>query len=303
MSPPSCGRQRARTADVASFFADDESDVLDADFCEKMEVALEAGGVVTSAAVLEIQGSVRTMAFDPKGSPVVQHAMEVAGVQGQRKLAAELHGLAREAAKSPHSCKVLEKVVHCLGTEDAAFIAEELQGLQHELIQNMHMCSIVCRLLEHSGTDWRTVALVDEVLSEDVAGVSCHKFGHLLAASIVTNGIPRQVLQVVTALRSNPQRYARHRFACKVVEAALLTCPPHLCNSLAHDLMGQPGAVSSLACHNFGVQVVRALVQLPQHAKQVKHYLCKTSRRVLKDKYGNALMQDLGLIKAAVGGA
>merc|ERR1712012_1032205 len=107
MSPPNCGRERARTADVASFFAEDEEDVPVED------------GAVSSAAVADLRCA-KAKVLDLEGALLVENAMEIAGALDQRKLAAGLHGFAREAAKSPHGAKVLEKVVHCLGTEDAA---------------------------------------------------------------------------------------------------------------------------------------------------------------------------------------
>merc|ERR1712113_831068 len=136
----------------------------------------------------------------------------------------------------------------------------------------------------------------DELLSGDVAALCCHKCGHDIAMTIVLNGIRRQALQVVFALHSNPQRFARHRFASKVVEAALRSFSiDGSSDILARELIAQPGTVVSLACHNFGVHVVRALLQSPRYSKQVLHFLLKTLRRLSKDKYGRELMSELGI--------
>jgi len=62
-----------------------------------------------------------------------------------------------------------------------------------------------------------------------------------------------------------------------------------------------------LACHNFGVDVVRALLHVPQASKQAVYFIEKGSRRIMRDKYGMRLLQELGLsgvpVTAVVGGA
>jgi len=210
-------------------------------------------------------------------------------------IVAALHGQVRSAARSPHAHKVLEAVVPYMTTDEAAFIANELSEQGRDALLDAHTCSVICCLLKHSPIDLRTIALVDELLSSDVAGLCCHKCGCEIAAAIISNSIPRQASQVVFALHSNPQRFARHRFASKVVSAALRSCSVGGSDILAHELIAQPGTVVSLACHNFGVHVVRALLESPSYSKQVLHFLLKTLRRLSKDKYGRELMRELGL--------
>jgi len=223
-----------------------------------------------------------------------QHAIE-SGASDRQAIVADLHGRVREAARLPHAHKVLEAVMrHTTGVE-AAFIASELLGHGRDALLDVFTSSVICRLLEHSPADWGTVLLVDELLTGDVATLCCHKCGHDVATAIVLNGIPRQAAQVVFALHSNPQRFARHRFASKVVEAALRAVSVDGSDVLARELIAQPGTVVSLACHNFGVHVVRALLESPRYSKQVLHFLFKTLKRLSKDKYGRELMRELGL--------
>lgn len=220
---------------------------------------------------------------------------ETGGAAERQALIVVLRGRVREAAKLPHAHKVLEAAVLYTGTEEAAFVAEELRGHGEGLL-DIFTCSVLCRLVEHSPAHSRTVQLMDELLSGDVASLCCHKCGHLLAVAIVSGGLPRQAGQVVLALHGNPQRFARHRFASTVVALALRSWLVVGSESLARELIAQPGTVVNLACHNFGVHVVRALLASPMYSGQVSQFLMKTIRRLLKDKYGRELMREMGMV-------
>merc|ERR1719229_180716 len=95
------------------------------------------------------------------------------------------------------------------------------------------------------------------------------------------------------------RRFTRHRFAAAVVEHALLHTAPDQRMALANELMELGGAVTSLACHSFGVHVVRALLQVPEAKERALHYICKNPRRLQKDKFGAQLLHDLGLEEQA----
>jgi len=236
---------------------------------------------------------------DEQACEQARSILEHRGAAERQPLIAALQGRVREAARSPHAHKVLEAVLLYTGTHEAAFIADELLGCEHENLLAPSTCSVMCCLLEQSSADPRTMALMDELLSSDVATLCSHKNGHTVATAIISNGIPRQAAQVVLALHDNPQRFARHRFASKVVEAALRSWRTAGADSLAQILIAQPGTIVNLACHNFGVHNVRALLASPMYANQVMHFLLKTVRRVSKDKYGRELLRDLGVVPDA----
>jgi len=213
-------------------------------------------------------------------------------------LAEGLRGVVGEAARSSSACRVLEQIVRSTFAEDAAFIAEELLTQNPSaLVLNANGSSIVCRLIEYSAADARTSALVDAVLSGDVAVLCGHKFGHEVAMSILSNGSPHQRDQILSALRSDVQRFARQRFASKVFEQALTLCSEAERDGLAFEVLSHRGAVVALACHNFGVNIVRELLQVPSVSQQVKMLLAKSSGRVSRDKFGSELMRELGLGK------
>jgi len=274
--------------------------------------ALEVRGCEASAAIAEIASHTATLAFDPLGSQVLQRALEVASPVEACYLASRLHGLVVEAARSPYASAVLETVVHRLSSKDAAFIAQEMQGCGRAVALNAYGCTVVCRLLEFSAQEPSVSALVDEVLAQDPAALCCHKFGHRVAMSIISNASERQGSQIVAALRQGGlQRLARHRFATRVLEHVLSQGSNAEAQALATELMAQAGAVVSLACHSFGVQVVRGILEVPQESKMALHYLEKAVRKLSKDKYGSMLVEELGLhdseiavvSAAAVGGA
>jgi len=236
---------------------------------------------------------------DEEACELARSTFENQGAVERQVLIAALQGRVREAARSPYAYKVLEAAVLYTGTDEAAFIADELLGYGHEDLLDSSTCSVMCCLLEHSPADPRTVALVDELLSGDVAALCSHKSGHTVAAAIISSGIPRQAAQVVLALHTNPQRFARHRFASKVVEVTVRSWMTVGVDSFARALIAQPGTIVSLACHNFGVHVVRALLASPMHTNQVLHFLLKTVRRLSKDKYGRELLRELGVLPDA----
>lgn len=137
-------------------------------------------------------------------------------------------------------------------------------------------------------------ALADELLADDLAGLCCHKFGYQVALAIISFGLARQRAAVVAVLRGNMRRLTRHRYASVVTEHALLRCSPEERLALAEALMEVGGAVTALACHTFGVNVVRALLQAPEASQRALAYIQKSPGRLQKDKFGAQLLRELG---------
>jgi len=207
-----------------------------------------------------------------------------------------MRGAIAAAACAPHASHVLETAIRVSGQGAAACIAEELLDCGSMALNS---CSgpVVCRLLEHAAGERRIVELTDRLLEGGAAALCCHKSGHEVAMSIVSNGLAGQRAAVVAALRGNLQRFSKHRFAAVVLAHALLQCAPAECNVLAHELMGQAGAVTKLACHACGVEVVRALLQVPEASQQALFYICKSQHKLRKDMFGVQVLSELGLGK------
>jgi len=318
LGSPMGSRNRAKTIDVASlsrqlaqFRIDEDSEEEEMRKCPSAPAALDTnqrvarlaagldmGGAAATAAVDEIRHIVRELVFDAAGSSLVLRALEVARTSEARDLAEGLRGLVGEASRSPLACRVLEQIVRSLSMRDAAFIAEELlaEG-PSSLMLNASGSSILCRLIEYSSADARTQALVDAVLSADVAVLCGHKFGHEVAMSILSNGSLSQRGQILSALRGDVQRFARQRFSSKVFEHALAICSDVERDGLASEVLARPSTLVALACHNFGINVVRALLDMPRVAQHVQMLLVRSSGRVSRDKFGLELMRELGLSK------
>merc|ERR1719229_1313514 len=155
--------------------------------------------------------------------------------------------------------------------------------------------SVLCRLLEHAAVMENTGTLVDLVLDSCGASLCCHKYGHEVAMSILSNGLARQRRAIVASLLGDLQRSVRHRFASSVMVQALTQCPFEECAALAARILNEPGAVVALSCHTFGVHVVRAMLDTPCWRWQVAQEVSRASKRMMKDKYGMAVLEELGI--------
>jgi len=243
---------------------------------------------------------VLALSFDGQGCQVVLFALTLAGPQQVASIVAGLSGCIAAAARSPHASCVLEAAIHVSGAASSAAIAQELLQQGRSVATNQCGNRVVCRLLEHAACEPRIVELTDAVLSSDVVGLCCHKFGHAAAMAILSNGLSRQRSVVVAALLGDLRRFAKHRFAALVMQHALLQCAPAECGALAHGLMAQAGTVVALACHACGVHVVRALLQVPGAAERALQYLGQREQRLRKDVFGSKLLRELGLLEDKV---
>merc|ERR1712151_274397 len=132
---------------------------------------LKAGGSDAAAALSEIRGSVRRLAFDRGGCRVVQLALEMASHQERAELVAELHGYVRRAITSPHANYVIQKIIEVMPLPLSSFIISELCGHGSEVSRHRYGCRIICRLVEHLGSYAKTVDLIEEILKD--AGELC----------------------------------------------------------------------------------------------------------------------------------
>jgi len=263
--------------------------------CRSLRELLDAGGEEAAEAIREVSTSVCELAFDAAGSDLVLRALELASTEEARGLAVGLQGILREAARSANAGPVLEAVVGRLGAEGATLVAERLLPDGIGLALSLHGSSVLCCALAHCSADARVAALADVVLSTDLAALCSHKFGHSVATAILCSGLPHQRAAILAALGDNVQRFARHRYSSLVLNRALLQCSAWEREHLAAKVLEQHGAVIALACHVFGVDVVRALLQVPSVSHRVQGYLRKGAGRLLRDKYGKELLLELGI--------
>jgi len=262
---------------------------------------LEADGVRADVACAQLVTSAAELATDATGSTMLCRAMDVGGTKAVLGIAARLAGSVCKLSRSPHACRVLGKLLSSTDAEISASIALELCAKAPQAVANVHGNAVVCKLLECFADAPSTQALIDCVLVGDTASLCRHKFGHCVAMAIVTYGVPRQRRIVMQALIGDLQRLARHRFASSVTVRAVQRGAADGCDLLQAQLLYQllvpPGVVVGLACHNFGVNVVKALIEQSPCRNQVVQLLSKATNRIMKDKFGKAMLREVGLVE------
>merc|ERR1719401_139095 len=222
------------------------------------------------------------------------------------KVASALQGSVCEVLKHQHAAEVLEEVVRFVGTEQASFITRELcmsADVTQMVASGAHGHALVCRLLEFSAAEASTEALVDQILVGDLHLLCLHKCGHHVASSIISNGLDRQRRAVVRALHHDIQRISRHRYASEVLRQAIAHCPVEESRSLTSAIMKKSRCVPDLACHNFGVHVVREMLEISSLRNAIVKQLMGCSKKITKDKFGRALLEEQGLVPASCSGA
>lgn len=231
------------------------------------------------------------LAFDRDGYQVLVQALDQASPEATGRIARLLHGSVQKAVRSRCAHLVLKKLVEQAPSAETAFIAHELLGSGRLVAQHIYGSAVFVTLIEYFAADNPVVqCLASEAVAEDPAALCCHKIGHQVAMAVLSNGTHEQRTHILRSLYAGTQLMARHRFGSQVMEHALILGS----SALATELISPGGAVVSLACHSFGVNVVRVLLESPEHHDEVLNYLLKRSRRLSKDKYGAALLAELG---------
>jgi len=275
--------------------------------CARWTSQLEGGGAGQDAAIseinasiCEIKGHVRRLTFEGTGCRIVQLALQSADHKDAADLVAELYGYVRRAIASPHGNYVIQKVVTELPTNLAEFVASELLGVSGEACRHRYGCRIICRLVEHSTTELKTVAVVDEILIE--ASELCrHNFGHHVIQSILEHGLPAQKHKIAVELRADLTRNARNRNATYVIERALMYCSPEDQHTIATALLNQPSEFVALAQNQFGFHVVRAVVRMTGETSQTACVLLQcVMPQLQRCKYGARIVDELRHHNAAL---
>lgn len=266
---------------------------------EKLSATLaaqvEAGGDLRSATA-NIRGSVLRSALHPAGCRAVQLAIGVAETKDVGDLVAELHGHVQSVVASPYGNYVIQKIIEVLLTAYAYFVIDELQGVGAKTARHRCGCRIICRLLEHSGADLKTAALIDEILN-DVGELSRHEFGHHVIESILEHGLPCQKYRIVCALISDMTHNSVHRYASHVVETALTQCSELDLHAVARAVLDHPYGITPVAENLYGSHVVKTLLRVPGACSQIaRERLWTASARLQMSKYGNNVLEETGFV-------
>jgi len=261
----------------------------------QLRAALERGGADAKVAIAELQHAMLALAFDAEGCDLVLEGLDSANAEEMLAMAATLRGSVPAAACSQHAHQVLERLLHDLSAAEVAFDAEELLGRGREFAFDQHGSSVICQLLLFAPQNHGTLALVDEVLSAHVTAVCHHKHGHQVALATLEHGLPQHRHRIFVSLLPVLARATKHRFAAELIATALLRCREEEATALAIAVLGKPGVVATLACHCFGVQIVRSLLQVRGIGSFVMQEIARSEKKMKKDKFGSELLQELGV--------
>eukprot|EP00927_Polykrikos_kofoidii_P055376 TRINITY_DN49647_c0_g1_i1.p1 TRINITY_DN49647_c0_g1~~TRINITY_DN49647_c0_g1_i1.p1 ORF type:complete len:511 (-),score=58.08 TRINITY_DN49647_c0_g1_i1:429-1961(-) len=254
---------------------------------------LETGGEDMRAAVAELHGRVRSLAFDVVGCRVLQTALRMADQRDVARLAGELQGCVRSAIASSHGNYVVQAVVEVLPPVLARFVVDEVKGVGAETARHKYGCRVMCRLLEHSATDLGTIALIDETLRQ--APELCrHDFGHHVMESVLEHGQTSQKQCVVFALASGLPKTVVDDNSTFVVNSALRHCEKEDQHILAAALLNNPECVFELAKNRCGYSVVRSLLRLPRNISLLfRRMLENDVARIKKCERGSRILHEM----------
>jgi len=265
----------------------------------KMELIqqLEAGGDMMRQAISSLTGSVLRMSLEPFGCRVVQSALEVASMAEKDALVAELRDHVSLMVSSPHGNFVIQKVIELLPVNSTSFVAQELATTAAEVAQHRFGCRVFSRLVEHhlssetahpSAND-----LIDKLLS-DVDQLIRHNFARHVLELILEHGTKSHKQAIACAIRGNIYYYAKNRCASYVVEKAVTFCSTPDTIAIVSELVADPERFLTLATHECGMHVVRAVMKsrtdLVQTAKEL---LLAEVVRVKSSKYGKRLLEEM----------
>jgi len=238
----------------------------------------------------------RRSAFDQSGSRELVDMCRRFGYQFAKAVAAKLHGQVVLASRSPPANAVLLELISRLEAQDILFMIGELVGECHKTMRCPHGHKVLLALVGRWPEDPAIVFLVNQLMASGAEGLCCHKFGHSIANAILASRslFPQKKL-IVDQLLDSLQRFAKHRFASRVLECALWQHErlPAIFERLILEFLRYPESLVSCACHCSGNHVIRVLLVLPSTRRAVRHCLALAERRLSKDRYGKELLVDL----------
>lgn len=245
--------------------------------------------------VLELSCAVVSLTRDSRGCRLVQAVLDHGCQRQAAQLLAGLKGHISECSVSAHGNHVIQKAARIM----PSFLASELVGRGSVMARHRYACRALCRLVEAAPEDECVQQLIEEVLAVDEVVQNCRSsFGHHVIQSILEHGLPRYRDVIASAMLQDPLANACHRHSIYVLESMILHCSSEVRAEVLRTL-GPADSVQTMAQSQYGCYVVSALLQLEGFdsagARQgLQEMMCELSSA----KYGNRLLQDLGLTTA-----
>merc|ERR1711953_790504 len=254
-----------------------------------MLARLETGGDGLPAVLAEIVGLTRHLTFEADGCRVVQLALEKADNRERALMCAELHGCVRRAIASPHGNYVLQRVVELMPATLSSFVSSELLTVGADTARHRFGCRIMCRLLEHCSAHPLTIQLIDGILLE-AHDLCCHSFAHHVMESVLEHGTAEQKHRIALALQADSLLYATDPHATYVIESALRNCSLPDRRTIGAVFLADKDALLSIAEHNSGFHVVRALLKYSEQSSSLAAILRQERCRLQSSDNGSRIL-------------
>lgn len=265
--------------------------------CETLMCQLEADIDSQLLALSSLRGQIWAFAQDEHGCRVIQMLL---GKQRNiaESVAVELYGHVRQALSSPHANFVIQRLVEVMPTAQSAFVVEELNGVAANVARHCYGCRVLIRIIEHSANEVRTLAIMEEVLSE-VAELVLDRFGHYVIQAILEHGTANHRHRIASALVSPPDGqaallyYACHRNSSRVIESAITHCALEDRSSLCNSFLNHADVVLHMAQDAFGCYVLMSAIRNRGECTQTEHakYLIQSISSILAaSKHGKKVL-------------
>ncbi|WVF71933.1 hypothetical protein IAT40_006743 [Kwoniella sp. CBS 6097] len=165
----------------------------------------------------KMEGHVLQLSMQAYGCRVVQKALDHVLVEQQAKLIAELEPHILECVRSSNANHVIQKLILLAPPQS---VPDAFVGHVKELSMHPYGCRVLQKMFE-SLEDGMKRPLLEEMhqctlpLIED-------QFGNYVVQSVIVVGLPVDKDKVVSVIKGNVIRLARHKFASNVVEKAIV---------------------------------------------------------------------------------
>jgi pumilio RNA-binding family len=228
---------------------------------------------------------------------VIQIALDCTSAADKEILVAELHGSVRLAISSPHANFVIQKTIEVMPIDSAAFVPLELATFAAEVARHRFGCRVLSRLVEHhlcgTGAAASTNVIIDELLLE-AGQLIQHNFARHVLELILEHGTEVHKRRISDVIRKNVYHCARNRFASYVVEKALSLCRAEDVAAIASELMRDAERFLTLAVHECGMHVVKAVLRLRGScAEKALRLLMANVDQLKSSKHGQRLLDEM----------
>lgn len=179
---------------------------------------------VRRGALSQIKGQVLRLSHKPRGSRVVEKALQVAEeLEEQESLVTELHGHVLELALSCTGSQVLQSCLQFLPTNSARFIVTEIESSANSIAREEYGHGVLCGIIDHTPAA-QMVSLATALLDGPGGAAELCKDvnGHTVLERLLAKGPASAQERVCRSLASAASNLNSHPLAVCLVKKALL---------------------------------------------------------------------------------